>query len=152
MISVRLVAAADARSLFEWRNDPTTRGGSLSQDEIAWDDHVGWFESVLASTSRVIYVADDDGLEIGMVRFDLDEEGQTAEVSINLAPHARGTGRSGRVLAEAIRAFSDRQSVAALTARIRDGNIPSIRMFSAAGFVPNGDPVDGVGSYVWPVA
>ena len=148
MISVRPAVPADARDLFEWRNDSATRSASLDREAVRWEDHLSWFERSLASASRRIFLAEDDGVAIGMVRFDNDDATGTIEVSINLAPAVRGTGRSGAVLAAGIAALTATRPQAVLTARIRDDNLPSIRLFAAAGFHLREASVDGVGSYV----
>lgn len=160
-LSVRPATADDSRKLFEWRNDEQTRAVSLSTDEIAWPDHDRWFTASLSNPRRFIYIAEavpgdntDNGdnansatRPVGMVRFDIDDAGEYAEVSINLNPDARGKGYGTVTLVEGIRRFElDRPDLRGTTALIRDTNAPSVAIFAKAGFTAEGS-ADGVGHY-----
>jgi RimJ/RimL family protein N-acetyltransferase len=139
-LTIRPATDLDSRDLFNWRNDSQTRAVSLSTDEVTWDDHERWFASSLANRARRIYIcrAMLDGAEesIGMVRFDLDEAGASAEVSINLNPSARGRGFGSPALTAGIEAFlSDEPDVRQLTAQIRESNVASVAIFTKVGFV-----------------
>lgn len=152
-LRVRPATSEDSRNLFEWRNDAQTRAVSLSTDEIAWPDHDRWYTASLANSRRLIYIAEaplatTNPEPVGMVRFDVDEVGEFAEVSINLNPDARGKGFGTVTLVEGIRQFeSDRPELRGTTALIRDTNAPSIAIFAKAGFTKV-DTVDGVGHYL----
>lgn len=135
-IHVRRAVEADSRALFDWRNDPTTREGSVSTDVVEWPQHETWFRASLANPSRRIYIAEIDGSvesRVGMCRFDRD--GDDAEVSINLNPAFRGRGISGAVLRAAIDAYRESEHPVGLIARIRPQNVASVRLFKSAGFV-----------------
>ncbi len=70
-----------------------------------------------------------------MVRFDVDEEGTSAEVSINLNPEARGRGLGYPSLVSGISAFAaERSGVVRIVATIRATNAASLAIFSKAGF------------------
>jgi RimJ/RimL family protein N-acetyltransferase len=152
-LRVRPATSDDSRNLFEWRNDAQTRAVSLSSDEITWPDHDRWYTASLANARRLIYIAEmqlatTSPEPVGMVRFDIDDAGQFAEVSINLNPDARGKGLGTATLVEGIRQFeSDRPELQGTTAQIRDSNAPSIAIFTKAGFTKL-DSVDGVGNYL----
>ncbi len=114
----------DARRLFEWRNDPVTRAMSVHRDPVAWDDHLAWLEASLANPLRRILIA-EDGVPLGTVRLDRDIR---TEVSITLAPSARGHGRAAPILRLAT------EGRGPFIARIRPDNPASRRAFEAAGF------------------
>jgi RimJ/RimL family protein N-acetyltransferase len=138
VIRIRPAVEDDSTALFEWRNDEVSRRASISQDPVARDDHDRWFASSLASARRAIYLAIDDesGERVGMCRFDLDESGSTAEVSINLNPGWRGHGLAFPVLASAIEHYREHHALRIpLTATIRMSNLASARVFLSAGFV-----------------
>jgi RimJ/RimL family protein N-acetyltransferase len=142
VIRIRPAVEDDSTALFEWRNDEVSRQASISQDPVARDDHDRWFASSLASSRRSIYLAIDDesGERVGMCRFDLDESGSTAEVSINLNPVWRGHGLAGEVLALAIERYgSSETGRVPLTATIRSTNPASARIFVNAGFALDRD-------------
>jgi RimJ/RimL family protein N-acetyltransferase len=149
-VTTRPATAADSRRLFDWRNDPLTRAMSRGPDPVAWEVHEIWFAEALADPDRDILIGLAEGAEIGMVRFDLDAEwsdetGREAEISINLAPSARGRGLAAPLLAAAIRAFNHNRRCE-IRAEIRADNLPSRRAFEAAGFRLAGE-ADGLCRY-----
>jgi RimJ/RimL family protein N-acetyltransferase len=147
-LTVSRATQADSADLFAWRNDPQTRAVSLNTDEVAWPDHERWFAASLANPRRVIYLARDGAQSIGMIRFDIDERGERAEVSINLNPDARGKGYGTRTLMAGLEQFAvDRPDLRGTTAQIRSTNAPSIAIFTKAGYALT-DTIDGVGQYV----
>ncbi|MFZ4079191.1 MAG: GNAT family N-acetyltransferase [Microbacteriaceae bacterium] len=151
-LHVRNATSDDSRDIFEWRNDPTTRSVSLSTEEVNWTDHDRWFAASMANPRRKIYICEadlgDETVEpVCMVRFDLDDSGEQAEVSINVNPLARGRGFGTEALRSGLRRFSDDwPSVARVTARIRDSNSASVALFTKAGF-ELAESANGVGHY-----
>ncbi len=144
MIIARRATEQDSEDLFAWRNDPVTRAASVSIDPVSWAEHSDWFAASLANRSRWLFIvmASEDGgadgaapAKIGMCRFDVQPDGASAEVSINLNPDYRGRGLAGEVLRMAIQEF--RRGVSpelALTATIRSSNQASVSIFERAGF------------------
>jgi RimJ/RimL family protein N-acetyltransferase len=139
MIKIRPATAGDSRDVFDWRNDEQTRRASISQSEVGWAEHERWLASSLADSSSVLFIAElvdegDAASAVGMCRFDLAADRQTAEVSINLNPAFRGRGLSGPVLRAAIKRFLAAYEGATLEATIRLDNVASGRIFTASGF------------------
>lgn len=140
MITVRRATEQDSEDLFAWRNDPVTRAASVSIDPVSWAEHSDWFAASLANRARWLFIvmlsdAGEPDAKIGMCRFDVQPDGASAEVSINLNPDFRGRGLAGEVLRMAIQEF--RRGVSpelALTATIRPANQASISVFERAGF------------------
>ena len=125
----------DAALLLEWRNDPATRAASRSTGAVQLEDHLDWLYRVLADAARTLFVVEHVGEPVGTVRFDRSSAGMW-EVSVTLAPQARGRGLAEHVLAcaeEAWRRGSPRS--AALLAFVRPENTASERLFAAAGYV-----------------
>ena len=132
-VTTRPATRADRDSLLAWRNDPATRANSVSPDPVEPEDHAVWLAEVLGDPNRVLVIGEDaDGMSIGMVRFDLS--GRRAEVSINLAPAARGKSLSAPLLHAAEHWITGRATV--LLAAIKPANRPSIRAFERAGYHP----------------
>ena len=133
-IVVRLAEDRDCRVIFEWRNDEHTRNMSNGIDTIEWEEHQKWFANSLNSQSRLILVCEKafEG-PIATVRFDIG--GSNAVVSINLCPTMRGKGLATLCLRSSINFFSKRRpTVHKLTAKVKEMNIASRKVFSAAGF------------------
>ena len=138
MITVRFATLSDAEDLFQWRNELETRMASQNCAEVVWDQHLSWLTAVLEDPQRVLYVGscvESDTTNIGMCRFDVDVDGSSAEVSINLNPYFRGRGLAQSMLQESINRFArDRGEALRLTATIRPSNTASVRIFTEIGF------------------
>ena len=134
-ITIRIAEHSDSINIWEWRNDSETRRNSRSEDEITWEEHCAWFAKSLLNESRRILIGfnTDLGDAIGMVRFDLDTDGDSADVSINLDPKHRGRRLSKTMLSSAIDIYS-KDFVCVLNAEIYDHNISSIKCFEHCGF------------------
>lgn len=175
-VSVRRATPSDASRLFDWRNDPAVRAASRSTAELQWDEHVAWLGRTLGRDDVVLLLAEADGQAVGTVRFDActapdehwpdehwpdkhwpDEDWPDKprpvehwEVSITLAPGARGRRLAPRVLAAAEEALRRDHPCAALHAVMRAGNEPSYRLFLGAGYTDGSgapEPTDDGGWY-----
>ena len=129
-VSFRRADPSDCRCLFEWRMDPDTRSRSLQTEAFDYQSHLAWFESSLDNPDRIIILA-EDGLRVGMVRF--DRIGDCARISINLAPEARGKGLATSILIGSEQ-FLKAWPVMKISAEIRSDNEASVRAFERAGY------------------
>jgi UDP-2,4-diacetamido-2,4,6-trideoxy-beta-L-altropyranose hydrolase len=165
-VTVRPAAPADSRMVFEWRNDPVTMQASRSTGEVPWETHEAWYASVLAEPQRHLLVGEAPGPAaadepagyvpgsghgsaagheaVGVVRFDAMPAGTPGpeapparwEVSINLAPTARGRGLSVPLLRAGAAWLADVEPAAEeIVAVVRTRNGPSQRAFASAGYV-----------------
>jgi spore coat polysaccharide biosynthesis predicted glycosyltransferase SpsG/RimJ/RimL family protein N-acetyltransferase len=142
-LEARPATASDAELLRGWRNDPSVRSASRSTEEITAQAHVAWLTGVLEDDARVLLVVEQDGKPLGTVRFDRLHE-RLWEVSITLAPDARGRGLAHGVLAAAETAW--RRQVGdgpAVLACVRPANASSARLFLRAGYRPAPEHADG---------
>lgn len=144
VIRVRHAVADDSAEIFRWRNDPQTRQMSIVTDPVPWDRHVAWYQDALRRSERFLYVGEsNEGVAIGVCRFDLREISGEAEVSINLSPAARGRGLSSQLLEESIRAFRlDRGNAVSLVATVKSHNVASIRCFERVGFMKESEKAE----------
>jgi RimJ/RimL family protein N-acetyltransferase len=90
-ISLRPATAADAKLIFEWRNDPVIVRLGSSQREVTWTEHEEWFSQSITSGKRRIFVVQNDGVPIGQVRFDLVEKSECV-ISAYLMTEFTGRG------------------------------------------------------------
>lgn len=141
VLALRPAGPEDENRLLNWRNDPSTREASFTQGEVAADEHRAWLARKLRDPGCALLIIEEDGRPLGQVRLDR-LTADLADISIGLAPEARGRGlgRSALVLtaAEAPRLLG----VATLRALVKHDNEQSLRAFRAAGFVEIGE-VDG---------
>ncbi|HYN66593.1 MAG TPA: bifunctional UDP-2,4-diacetamido-2,4,6-trideoxy-beta-L-altropyranose hydrolase/GNAT family N-acetyltransferase [Ornithinibacter sp.] len=138
-VTVRRATLDDARALWEWRNDPVTRAVSRHHDVVPYADHVAWLRASLERPDRHVLVGGHDGVDVGTVRWDL-EEGAEWEVSIVLAPGARGRGLAPGLLRAGEQWLSGGTAVDAYLAVVHTDNTASRRLFVSGGYVPDLPP------------
>ena len=97
IISVRLAKVSDAKSLFDWRNNPNIRAASEQTKPLIWEDHIRWLTNTLQSDTQHVFIGEQDGFPIGVVRFSVEHD--HALVSLALAPEAQGKGFGKSLLA-----------------------------------------------------
>lgn len=112
----RKAKVGDAENLFFLKNDPVVRNNSISKKEIEWDEHMAWFAKALQSKDTKIWI-----ILSGDYEFAGDFRIQNSEISIRLVEKYRGKG----IGAEAVKRFSKKGH----TAKIIEGNVPSMRVF-----------------------
>jgi len=131
-LTLRPAVQADAGLLLRWRNDPETRASSHTTGVVTEAEHARWLEQSLASPARRLVIAQAEGCPVGQLRLDL-EAGALAEVSITVAPDARGRGLAAAML----NALAEPALAAGLTtlrAEINTGNARSLSAFKRAGY------------------
>ncbi|MDQ7991049.1 MAG: bifunctional UDP-2,4-diacetamido-2,4,6-trideoxy-beta-L-altropyranose hydrolase/GNAT family N-acetyltransferase [Propionicimonas sp.] len=141
-LAARPADSEDAAVLLEWRNDPVTRASSRSTDPIGWAGHVDWLGRVLADPDRHLFVLEDAAGPIASVRWDRIDA-RDWEVSITLAPQARGRGLAAAVLSTAERALPE-PGPTHLLATVHRSNTASLRLFARCGSLPH-LPADDAG-------
>ena len=133
-IVARIATIDDASNILEWRNDALTRKMFRNSGVIDWEQHIQWLHSISDPNRLLLMCCQSMGTDVGFVWFCIRQK--TAEVSINLAPIARGRGLSGKCLIAAIYFLQkERPCIIELTAHVRVKNLASRRLFERLGFV-----------------
>lgn len=137
----RAATAHDESLLREWRNDPGTRHLSRTRDPVSAEDHRRWLDGSLGRGDRLLLVVERlDRTPVGVARWDRIDA-TTWEVSITVAPRARGRGTARPLLATAEAALVERvASVRRLVAVIHRDNVASTRVFVGHGYTPDAAP------------
>jgi UDP-2,4-diacetamido-2,4,6-trideoxy-beta-L-altropyranose hydrolase len=134
-IRLRPATGDDARSLWQWRNEPATRAASFNTEPIAYDEHVKWLATKLRDGNVFILIAVVEGeAEIGYVRLDI--HGDAAEMSLSLDRAYRGRGLGSSAMRAATEFAVNTLGIQRVMARVRPGNAASLGAFRAAGFWP----------------
>jgi UDP-2,4-diacetamido-2,4,6-trideoxy-beta-L-altropyranose hydrolase len=140
-VTLRPVAQDDARLLFEWQLIPEVRRYANDPRPPTWEGHLAWFRrrigDALAGPFSVIMLG---GRAVGVLRLDSaiperlgpnsNPEREAFLVSILVDPQCQGRG----VAAAALAAGRDLLPQAVLYAEVLEGNEPSHRLFSNAGY------------------
>ena len=131
---VRPATMGDAPQLHSWRNHPTVRAVSATQDTIAFDAHEAWMRAVLADPSRWLFVGLVGQLPVGSIRFDRLASGHL-EVSLYLDPDLQGLGLGRHLLAAGERAqLAGHPAGITVDASVQPGNTTSQKIFEAGGY------------------
>lgn len=118
--NIRPASRDDARLLFEWRNDESTRRMFKNKEVVRWDDHLDWLDARLKLATPNLFVFEADGTPAATFRID------GRDLSYAVAPEHRNRGIAKLMLTE-VRARFGR-----LRAEIYAENLPSIKAASAA--------------------
>lgn len=135
-LHLRRATMDDALEVLRWRNDPHTRAMSRDNSAVERQAHLDWFARAVESPDRLLLIGEAAARPVGMVRFDRD--GEAWEVSINVAPDARGRGHGAGLLAAGLEAFAGLHPAAHIHAVIKRENAASLRLFEGLGFRPSG--------------
>jgi UDP-2,4-diacetamido-2,4,6-trideoxy-beta-L-altropyranose hydrolase len=137
-IEIRLANASDSKDIFAWRNHPTIRHHSISEEEIDWVDHEKWFANRCGHPNHLILIGEVKGQAVGVVRFDIRD--CVAEVSIYRVPDSGHRG-IGHPLLYAAETWLKRNhpEVVALHAQVLQENEPSKKLFEKSHYVKHMD-------------
>lgn len=125
---LREVTIADWEILLEWRNDPTTRENSFTQEKISTLSHKTWLTNSLLNPDRKIYILEHNSTPIGTIRSDRTSE-NTYVLSWNVSPNQRGRGYGAKILELFLK-----NKTGEFIAEIKPENIASIKMVEKNGF------------------
>ncbi len=134
-IFLRRAAAADRDNLFLWRNHEQVRHVSHSPEPIERSAHDAWFSATLANPRRILLIAEDSGVPVGVLRYDMDDAQVQATVSIYLVPNMAGQGYGPAILRAGSAWLLDQHpGVRSIVAEILAGNTASHKAFIEAGY------------------
>lgn len=97
---LRAVELEDAKLLYIWRNEKETRKNSFNSNLIDFNEHLNWLEKNLENNARLFYILMCDGMEVGQVRIDIEEQIGVVNYSIDSKYRKMGYGKSILELAE----------------------------------------------------
>jgi spore coat polysaccharide biosynthesis predicted glycosyltransferase SpsG/RimJ/RimL family protein N-acetyltransferase len=128
---LRSVEDSDVAALFSMANDPDARVASRASAPIEPAEHLAWFAALPSRTDTELWIADRDGLPVGVVRF--SRRRVAWEVSFNLEAAARGHGWSIGLIRDGIRRLRARHPDPVVGV-VRVENAASHRVFQRLGF------------------
>lgn len=132
--ATRPAEIGDARLLFDWRNEESTRSRSRTREALDWDLHRAWLENVIADPQRKLLIVELENEPVATVRWDLHAPVDW-EVSVTIAPQHRRMGYGRDVLSVAEEALT-LEPPFRMVADIHVDNYASRRLFNAAGYLP----------------
>lgn len=131
----RTTTMDDAEMLMRWRNDPITVASFRSNRAVSLIEHTKWLRDRHKHAEKLTFICEDDGKPVGTVHMDkMEHKDNGYEVSVTVAPEARGRGLGASMLKMICGAYPD----ATLYTEIKFDNPASMKSFAAAGFVQIG--------------
>ena len=139
MGEIVLVSAEICHSemIWKWRNDPITRKMFVNSEKVSWERHTSWYKKVLLDKCRKLYLGEEGGIPVGLVRFDkCENEGYVYEVSINISPASRKKGFGKQLLTNGIRRLlKEVDNCKFIRAEVKNDNVSSNKLFMSCGFI-----------------
>jgi RimJ/RimL family protein N-acetyltransferase len=92
MYKLRKATVDDAKLLFEWTNDDEVRATAVVKKRIEWEEHINWLTNKMQSGQSHIYILTGSNENIGVVRFDKDNDAFAISYSIDKLHRKKGMG------------------------------------------------------------
>jgi UDP-2,4-diacetamido-2,4,6-trideoxy-beta-L-altropyranose hydrolase len=138
VVTLRLAESEDENWLLELQRQKATRQFARNPAVPSASEHAMWFAEVLEDPARFLTIIIADGTPCGMLRLDrLAGPKPVFEISVAVDVRWRrtGVGRAALLLARQLAPGAD------LIATVKPENAPSLALFAAAGYSPEGGDV-----------
>ena len=135
-VTLRKVGTNDLKKIYEWRNHPEIRKNSYNENEILWNEHVGYWKKRLGGSGNYSFIVVSDNIDVGLVR--LDKRDDSYEVHIMIAPDKQGKGFGTAAIAK-VKGVAANLGIKKLIAKVKPANIASKIIFTENGFVKEKD-------------
>ena len=145
--SFRKAKKEDMKRVFDWSNDELVRQNSYNSEPIKLEEHEKWFYSKIKIKNNLFLIALYDGIEAGIVRYEI-KEGFTV-VGISILKDFREKKLAASFLEMSAKEYFKIHEFPVL-AYIKEENIASVKSFENAGYVFHEKKIiDGVSSFVY---
>lgn len=131
LMKIREATENDTKLIFNWSNDPLVRAQSFYSNIIEFENHKNWFKEKLQNDNSLLLINNFDGNNIGLVRFELEND--KCKVGILIDEKYRGKGFSSLMLINSSKYYFNKFSTP-IFADIKESNTASIRSFEKAGY------------------
>lgn len=131
---IRLADMSDEELLLEWANDPDTRQNSVFPESITPQIYLRWFYGMLRDVEgcRFYLIETEEGIPIGQVWFEKQDEGWDIDYSI--VPHMGGRGLGQRLLQIALSKMRLEHEGVVVFGKVKKNNFASQYMLKSNGF------------------
>lgn len=130
MISLRPATNEDCLLIFKWANNSEVRNNSFSPESIDLESHIKWYENKMKDDKSIIFIALKDGIPVGQIRVDKDNDNDEGFIDCSIDPNYRGQG-IGTYILQLIK--SEVRNIN-LVGYIKKENISSIKACEKAGY------------------
>lgn len=141
-IKIRRAISTDLDVTYSWANKPEIRQFSFNKHHISESEHNNWFLNKLNDTSCSYYILEYQGVAVGSIRFDIDND--EALISYLLDPLYHGKDLGILLLKNGIKCLmteklAENLCFSAISGYVININTPSIKAFEKLGFVRTED-------------
>lgn len=130
-IQLRVACQEDVITYFNWANDPEVRENAIQSDIIPWGTHQEWFTRKLSDSNSHLFVLVANGLPVGQIRF--DKEDNAARIDYSLDKLVRGRGWGVKLVSLGVDILQKIEPMR-LLAEVKINNQASKSVFSRLGF------------------
>lgn len=126
---LRPATLADAKFLFNLRNESAVRSQFRNSNSVNWAEHLDWLNLKLNTARENIYICEFQKTDIGQLRID-----SGGEISISIDPGYHGKGFGSlflQILTKNVKSYASHEL---LIAKIKKDNFASQKAFVNAGF------------------
>ena len=130
----------DAKTYFDWANDPAVRSNGFHTEKLEWENHCRWFQKMMQSPDCHLYlVSDVSDNKVGQVRLTPDPSGYL-EIGFSVDPAFRKKGLGLILLQHVLTTETSKHpNTRGFIARVKQTNKASARIFQLLDFQPDDD-------------
>lgn len=127
-VIIRQARLDDAELLYTWRNDPIVRESSRNTEFFDFTAHISWLKNTLTDKNRGLYIAEDNNVPVGTIRYDLLNGWYELSWTVDPKQQRKGYGKKMVELMIAL-------LPGPFFAEIKNNNLASIRMAESLGMI-----------------
>lgn len=131
---LRALRKDDLALTMAWRNHPASRQWFHSDSEIAWDDHVAWFERYLERDDDYVFILTIDEIPVAQVSLYDIAAGDAEFGRLLVDPDARGRGIGGLASRLCLQVADELMNLKSLRLEVKEDNQTAIRIYRELGF------------------
>ncbi|MGJ3234511.1 GNAT family N-acetyltransferase [Marivirga sp.] len=132
---LREATLCDLDITYQWANDNTVRAYAYNQNKISKEAHSEWFTNKLKSDDCKYFILEENYHQAGSIRFDIENDQQTAKISYLVDPKFVGKGYGTFLMEKGVaKLINSNASVASVYGHVLKENLASIKIFEKLGY------------------
>lgn len=125
----------DLEITYQWANDKTVRAYSYNQSKITKEAHSEWFTNKLKSDDCSYFILEESNHQAGSIRFDLENDQQTAKISYLVDSRFTGKGFGTFLLEKGVaKLINSKPNISTVYGFVLKENLASIKIFEKLGY------------------
>ena len=136
-MSLRLRKAdySDVDLLYRWVNDDAVRANAFHTEKIPYEDHVRWFEKMMANVSVYQYILCEDEMPVGQIRMSVEQGEAFIDYSVSSDQRHKGYGSEMLRMVQEQMIADQITCVTKLVGQVKHENYASAKAFERCGFL-----------------